>query len=253
MSRPRLIPVLLIKGGGLVKSVRFKGHKYIGDVLNAVKIFSALRADELILLDIEATVNGKTIDTGLVKEIGEEAAMPFSVGGGIATISQIQQLLAAGAEKVVLGSVAAQTPAFVKTAAATFGSSSIAVCIDYKKSLFAGQQVRFGNAKKLRKGSIVDFARLMQKMGAGELILQCVDNDGKMMGYDLQMLKEVSNATTLPLVALGGAGTTADLREAHFEGRASAVAAGSLFVFQNNRRGVLINYPSDKIAIFKNR
>jgi cyclase len=246
MFRPRVIPVLLLKNLGLVKTVGFGQPKYLGDPINAVRLFNDMLADELVFLDIEASRQGRLISLDFVRNVGEEANMPFAVGGGIRKLSDIQKILAAGAEKVVLGSIAIEKPAFIKEAAEEFGSSTIAVCMDVKKSFWGRYQVLSHIASI--KSSLLpgDFALLMQEMGAGELIVQSVDRDGKMQGYDLELLKNISSLLEIPMVALGGAGSTNDLRKAYFEGGASALAAGSLFVYHGPMRGVLISYPGKK-------
>lgn len=243
MFRPRIIPVLLLRNKGLVKSVRFQDHRYIGDPVNAVKIFNDLKADELVFLDIEAAKQRRCISGDFVKMVGEEANMPFSCGGGITTLRQIQDILSAGAEKVVINTQAITIPDFVKDAGEEFGSTSIVVCIDYKKDLLGRYRVYgFGGAKK-SSYSPSDFAKLMETQGAGELILQSVEHDGHMNGYDLEMLKTVTDHVSVPVVALGGAGNTDHLADAVKMAGCNAVAAGSLFVYHGNRKGVLINYP----------
>ena len=243
MFRPRVIPVLLISRNGLVKSRRFKDHKYIGDPLNAVAIFNRLRADELIFLDIDASAEGRLISLELVKSIGEEARVPFAVGGGIRSIDDIQSIIASGAEKVVLGSYAVEDPDFVQRAVDRFGSSTIVVCIDVKSSLIRGRRVVYRNASRVSKYYPVEFAALMTEKGAGEIIIQSVDQDGKMNGYDNALIDDVARSVPIPVVALGGAGSLHHLAEGVGLGHASAVASGSLFVFQSTKRGVLINYP----------
>jgi len=247
MFRPRVIPVLLLKNRGLVKSVQFKNHRYIGDPINAVKIFNDMKADELTFLDITAGAEGRTISYEFVKNVGEEANMPFSVGGGITEISQIREIIACGAEKVVIGSHAALQPNFIKEAADTFGSSTIVVCIDVKKKthLFSEgkEKVYIRNAKKATDFSPEQFALLMQEQGAGEIIIQSVSNDGMMQGYDLLLTERIARAVEIPVVALGGAGSTEDFQQAVAKAHASAVAAGSMFVYHGPRRGILINYP----------
>ncbi len=247
MFRPRVIPVLLLKGAGLVKSVQFGRYKYIGDPINAVRIFNDMQADELVFLDIEATRRGKVISLDFVGNVGEEAQMPFCVGGGITTMEQIRDILAAGAEKVVIGHQAALNPRFIRQAADTFGSSTIAVCMDVKKHWLKGQRVFTLNATSDTPYKPVEFARLMEDMGAGELILQSVDSDGKMLGYDLELISQVASQSTIPVVALGGAGNLVHLQQG-FNSGASALAAGSLFVFHGPNRGVLINYPDKNIV-----
>ena len=243
MFRPRIIPVLLLKDLGLVKSIKFKNYKYIGDPINAVRIFNELKADELVFLDIFATKENRTPSLELIKDIGEEANMPFAVGGGIRNIQHIQDIINAGAEKVVINSYAVENPTFVKEASDVFGASTITVCIDIKKNLFGKQQVCFKNASQTIKKQPVEFAKLMEENGAGELIIQSVDRDGSMQGYDLDLIKEISKAVAIPVVALGGAGSFNHLKEAYNLAYANALAAGSLFVFADTERGVLINYP----------
>lgn len=243
MPRPRIIPVLLLSDGGLVKSVAFKKHRYIGDPINAVRIFNDLKADELVFLDIEATSQNRLISTELVTEIGEESNMPFAVGGGISTIQDIQQIINAGAEKVIIGTAAVHNPDFIRQASETFGSSTICVCIDVKKKFLKGERVYSNAGEKSSNYTSVEFAKLMQEKGAGEIIIQSIEKDGTMEGYDLDLIKAISEAVTIPVVALGGAGSVMDLKDAHQKAFASGSAAGSLFVYQGTKRGVLINYP----------
>lgn len=243
MFRPRIIPVLLLKNTGLVKSVRFKNHKYIGDPINAVKIFNDLKADELVFLDIEASKQKRLISLDFVKNVGEESNMPFAVGGGIKTLEDIKAVINAGAEKVVINTAAAQNPEFIEQASGGFGSSAIVVCIDVKKKLFKGQRAWILSGSRATSYSPLEFARLMEEKGAGEIIIQSIENDGTMSGYDLDLINSVSNAVSIPVVALGGAGKNEDLIKAFKYGCANGLAAGSLFVYQGTQRGVLINYP----------
>ncbi len=243
MFRPRVIPVLLLRDGALVKSVRFKNHRYIGDAVNAVRIFNDLRADELVFLDIDASKAGRCISVDFVRQVGEEADMPFAVGGGICSIEQIGPLIAAGAEKVVLCSQAASNPKFVREACEAFGSSTIVVCMDVRKKLLRGPRVWTLGGSRATRYAPVDFAQLMEAMGAGELVVQSVEQDGTMRGYDIPLIRSVSDSVTIPVIALGGAGGMAHLADAYRSGRATGLAAGSLFVFHGPRRGVLISYP----------
>lgn len=243
MFRPRIIPVLLLRNLGLVKSVGFKNYKYIGDPINAVKIFNDLKADELVFLDILASKEKRAISLDFVLKVGDEANMPFSVGGGIKTIQDIKSILRAGAEKAVINTCAIENPSFISTAAKEFGSSTITVCIDVKKKILGNQQVYIYGGSKSTDLNPVSFAKIMEEKGAGELIINSIDRDGLMEGYDIELIKAISDSVTIPVVALGGAGRLADLNEAVKNGHASAVAAGSLFVFHGPRRAVLINYP----------
>jgi imidazole glycerol-phosphate synthase subunit HisF len=243
MFRPRVIPVLLLKGNGLVKSLRFAKHKYIGDPINAVRIFNELKADELVFLDIRATRENRLVSLDLVRDIGEEASMPFSVGGGIRTLADIKVVINAGAEKVVIGSQAAREPEFVRHASDTFGSSTIVVCVDIKRSYFKGQRVWCVNGTRPTDLAPTEFASMMAENGAGELIVQSIDRDGTMSGYDLELVRAISLSVDVPVIALGGAGKKDDLVAAYRDGRANGLGAGSLFVYKDKKRGVLINYP----------
>lgn len=243
MFRPRIIPVLLLKDEALVKSVQFKNHNYVGDPINAVRIFNDLRADELVFLDIEASRQGRLISLDFVKDVGEEANMPFAVGGGIKTIEDIKSIINAGAEKVIINTSAMIHPNFIREAADYFGSSTIVVCIDVKKKLFKGYQSWSLNGSKSNGLTPIETAKKMEELGVGELIIQSIEKDGTMSGYDIELIKSISEAVSIPVVALGGAGGANDLEKAHNEGFASAVAAGSIFVYQGTKKGVLINYP----------
>ena len=243
MFRPRIIPVLLLKDLALVKSVQFKNYKYIGDPINAVRIFNDLEADELVFLDITASKRKRLISLDFVKAVGEESQMPFCVGGGIRTLEDIKAVIAAGAEKVVVNTWAGREPEFVKAASDEFGSSTIVICIDVKKKLFGGERTWILGGTKATHFSPVDFAKLMEDKGAGELIIQSIKKDGTMEGYDIDLIKRISQAVSIPVVALGGAGRIEDLIDGYRYGFANGLAAGSLFVYHDKRRGVLINYP----------
>ena len=185
MFRPRVIPVLLLKNLNLVKSIQFKNYKYIGDPINAVRIFNNLKVDELVFLDIEASRKNRLISLDIVKKIGEEAYMPFSVGGGIKSIAGIKAIINAGAERVVINTYAAQNPDFIKEASEAFGSSSIVDCIDVKKKIFKGSRTWILGGSRSTAFNPIEFAQLMEKNGAGELIIQSIDRDGTMQGYDI--------------------------------------------------------------------
>ena len=250
MFRPRIIPVLLLKNQALVKSKGFKNFRYIGDPINAVRIFNDLKADELVFLDIEATAEKRMISLEFVKNVGEEASMPFGVGGGIRSIEDIRQIIAAGAEKVIINSYAAENPDFIREASEIFGSSTIVVCIDVKKKSFGGLQTWIKNGSTPTGYSPVDFARLMEEKGAGELIIQSIEKEGMMKGYDINLIQSISKVVTIPVVALGGAGNLDHLRQAYTEGYANGLAAGSIFVYHGPKHGVLITYPDKSEKIF---
>lgn len=251
MYRPRIIPVLLLKNLALVKSTKFKDHKYIGDPINAVRIYNDLKVDELVFLDIEASREKRLISMDFVKNVGEEANMPFAVGGGIRSLEDIRQIISAGAEKVIIGTYAVEYPQFIREASATFGSSTITVCIDVKKKLFGGNVIWTLNGSKSALYKPVEFAQLMQKNGAGELIVQSIDKDGTMSGYDLELVRSISEAVTIPVVALGGAANVNDLKKARSEAFANGLAGGSMFVYQGTKRGVLISYPEKEELVFQ--
>jgi cyclase len=243
MKRVRVIPALLIQKGGLVKSVRFKDHKYVGDPINAVKIFNEKEVDELVVLDISATAEKRPPNIKQVKEIAGEAFMPLGYGGGITRLDEIRELIAAGVEKVILNTSAYTNPALVTEGAKYVGSQSVVVSIDVKKNLFGKYKVYIQNASRKTDADPVAYARQMEQAGAGEILLNSVDRDGTFSGYDTDLIHMVSESVNIPVVAIGGAATVDDLASAVKSG-ASAVSAGSMFVFQRPHRAVLISYPS---------
>lgn len=243
MFRPRVIPVLLLKGYGLVKTVKFKNPVYLGDPINAVKIFNDLNADELVFLDISATKEGRPISKELVKKIGDEAYMPFSVGGGITTVHQIKELLSMGAEKVVLNTSIAKNLDLVQIAAKQFGSQSIIASVDVKKGLFGAFNVYIKSGTYKTSLQVRDYIKAIEGAGAGEILINSIDRDGTFSGYDNDLIRVISDCVSIPVIACGGASSLEDMRNAYLDGGASACAAGSLFVFHGPRRGILINYP----------
>lgn len=244
MYRPRVIPVLLLQNLGLVKTVKFNKPRYIGDPINAVKILNDLKADELVFLDITASKEKRKISLDFVKKVGAEANMPFGVGGGIRTIADIKEIINAGAEKVILNTSAFKNPTFVKEASEEFGSSTIVVSIDVKKRFLKGEQVYIYGGKKATGETPMDYAQKMEELGAGEIIINSIENDGMMNGYDIELIKKISENVTIPTVASCGAGKYSDFSKAINEGYSSAVAAGSMFVYHGPRNAVLINYPT---------
>ena len=246
LKRIRIIPVLLIKGDGLVKSVQFKNHKYVGDPINAVKIFNDKEVDELAILDITASARGKGPDIKKIAEIASEAFMPVSYGGGITTFEQAKQVLKHGIEKVVLNKSAHEKPELITQIANAFGAQSAVVSIDVKKNMWGKYKVFTDNGTKSSGLDPVDFAKRCEEYGAGEILLNSIERDGTYKGYDLQLLQMVGNAVNIPIVACGGAGSLEDFKAAVKEGKASAVSAGSMFVFQRPHNAVLISYPTQK-------
>jgi cyclase len=243
MKRVRIIPALLIQKGGLVKSVRFRNHQYVGDPINTVKIFNEKEVDEIVVLDISATAEKRPPDIAKIREIASEAFMPLGYGGGITTLDEIKMLIASGVEKAILNTAALNNPALIGEGARYVGSQSIVVSIDVKKNLWGKYKVYGRNGSKDTGEDPVAFARRMEEAGAGELLLNSIDRDGTFQGYDTALIAAVSAAVNIPVVALGGAGSTDDLGEAIRAG-ASAASAGSLFVFQRPHRAVLVSYPT---------
>jgi len=244
MALKRIIPCLLLRDDGLVKTVKFKKSTYIGDPINAVKIFNEKEVDELVFLDIDATRDEKEPPYHVIQDIATECFMPFCYGGGIKTIDQIRKIIKSGAEKVAINTAAFLNPALIQEASQIFGSSTIVVSIDYRKNLFGNQMVYINGGRKSTKEDPVSYAIKMEKLGAGELFLNSIDKDGTMLGYDIEMLAKVTEAVSIPVIACGGAGDLNDFDLALNKADASAAAAGSIFVFQGKKRGVLISYPS---------
>lgn len=243
MYRPRVIPVLLLQNKGIVKSVKFKDYRYIGDPINAVRILNDLKADELMFIDILATKENRTISSDFVKNVGEEANMPFSVGGGIRTLEDIKKIIKAGAEKVILNTIAGENPGFVSEAADAFGSSTITVCIDVKKDFWGHEKVWINAGKKSIDSDPVTYAQQMEDSGAGEIIIQSIECDGTMTGYDVTLIKKIADAVSIPVVSLGGAGKWKDLINLNSLVSLNGLAAGSLFIYHGDRHAVLVNYP----------
>jgi len=242
MYRPRIIPVLLLKNKGLVKTQRFENPRYVGDPMNAVKIFNDLHVDELIFLDITATRERRCIAPDLVKEIGDEGNMPFAAGGGICTLLQIEKIIKAGAEKVVLNTAAFEVKNLLSDAAKAFGSSTIVVSMDVKKKFLGSQKVFVKAGTTSTNMAPVEYAKMMEQEGAGELFLTDIQHEGCMEGYNLELIHKISSAVSIPVIAHGGAGNDAHLKAAINEGHASAAAAGSRFVYRGPHHAVLINY-----------
>lgn len=243
MLRTRVIPVLLLMDGGLVKGEAFKNHRYIGDPLNAVRIFNEKEVDELIFLDISATLEGREPDFTLLADIASETFMPFGYGGGISSIETIERLFSLGAEKAVINSAAFFNPSLISQAAKVAGSQSIVVSIDVKKTFFGGYEVYVKNGTVRTKVDPVSYAKKMQDLGAGELVLCSIDREGTGKGYDLELISDVTRAVSIPVVCLGGAGSVQHLAEAKNKTCVSGVAAGDFFVFHGKHKAVLITYP----------
>jgi cyclase len=246
MKIKRIIPCLLLRNNGLVKTIKFKDSIYIGDPINAVRIYNEKEVDELIFLDIDATREKKEPPFGMIRNLAGECFMPFAYGGGIETLSQIEEIIKSGAEKIVINTQAFQKKNFIYDAANRFGSSTIVVSIDVKKRIIGGKTVHISGGRIDTGMNPLEYAKEMEDQGAGEIFINSIDRDGTMEGYDIELIKSISEAVNIPVIACGGAGNLEDLKLAVCKGCASAAAAGSLFVFHGKRRAVLITYPSYK-------
>jgi cyclase len=244
MLRPRFIPCLLIQKKGLVKTVKFGPGKYVGDPINAVKIFNEKHADELIVLDIDASANGAEPDFALIQKLAAECRMPLCYGGGIKTVEHAKRITGLGVEKVAISSAALADPQLITAIAREIGSQSVVVVLDVKKSLFGRYEVYTHNGKKGTGRSPVELAREAQQLGAGEIVINSIDQDGQMKGYDLDLAAKVREAVGVPMSVLGGAGSLDDIGKLLRRCGVVGASAGSLFVFKGSLRAVLINYPS---------
>ena len=250
-NRPRIIPALLIDNQDLVKTVQFSNPTYLGDPVNAVKIFNIKGIDELSILDISATKINKEPDFELLKDITSQAFMPLSYGGGVKNMEQIKKLFSIGFEKVVVNSAFYDNPELIREAAEYAGSQSIVVSIDVKKIKGQYKVVTY-DGKKILDINPVDYAKKAEEFGAGEIFLNSIDNDGIMLGYDIELVKSVAEAVNIPVIACGGAGGIADLKEVLQDGKAHAAAGGSMFVYYGKLKAVLITAPSEKELIEAN-
>ena len=253
MLRPRIIPSLLIHENGLVKTVNFKNPKYVGDPINAVKIFNEKAVDELAIFDIDATVLGKEPNYSLIERLASQSMMPLCYGGGVKTIEQAQRIFSLGIEKIALSSSVIQNPKLITDISERVGSQSVIVVLDIKKKLLGGYEVYTHNGKKATGINPFKFVEEAQKLGAGEIVINSIDKDGVMKGYDLDLIGKVREKITLPMTVLGGAGSLSDIEKVIETHGVIGVAAGSLFVFKGPYKAVLINYPTqlEKNKIFK--
>lgn len=244
MLRPRIIPSLLLQNNGLVKTVNFKNPKYVGDPINAVKIFNEKEVDELAIFDIDATAKGLEPNYNLIERIANQSRMPLCYGGGVKTIEQAQKIFGLGIEKIALSSAVIQNPELITQIADRVGAQSIIVVLDVKKKLFGGYEVYTHNGKKSTGINPFDFVKKAQQLGAGEIIINSIDQDGVMKGYDMALIDKVREQISLPLTVLGGAGSLSDIEKVIQKHKIIGVAAGSLFVFKGVYKAVLINYPT---------
>jgi len=244
MLRPRIIPCLLVRDKGLVKTVQFKEHKYIGDPINAVRIFNEKESDELMVIDIDATRDNREPDYKMIENLAAECRMPLCYGGGVKTVEQAQRIFSLGVEKIAISSAAVSNPGLVADIARRVGSQSVVVVLDVKKKLFGGYELYTHNGKKATGKSPFEFAARMEELGAGEIVVNSIDQDGMMKGYDMNLVEKIRKSITLPLTVLGGAGSLADIGKLISGYGVIGAAAGSLFVFKGIYKAVLINYPN---------
>jgi cyclase len=253
MHRIRVIPTLLLDNDGLYKTTKFKNPTYVGDPINAVRIFNNKSVDELILLDFSATNDGRNPNFENIKEIVSEAFMPIGYGGGIQSVAHIEKLFKIGIEKVIVNSAAFTSEQILKDAIKIFGSQSIVVSIDYKKDLF-GKNVIYTNGGKVKqKIALLPACKYFQEIGIGEIMINSIDREGVMNGYDLETISKISNELLIPVIASGGAGNITHLVDG-FRAGASALAAGSMFIFQGIHKAVLLSYiTSDEIMNYNTK
>ena len=244
MLRSRITPCLLVHKKGLVKTVEFGNPKYVGDPINAVKIFNEKEVDELIVIDIDATVEGRGPDFNLIKNLAIECRMPFCYGGGITTVDQAKKIISLGVEKVAISSAALNNPQLLKEIGNAIGKQSIVVVLDVKKKgLFGNYELYTHNGKKSSKYKLKEYLTILNEIGIGEIVVNSIDEDGKMKGYDFKLFDIVRDLTSMPMTILGGAGSLDDIKIAIERYKTIGVSAGSLFVFKGKYKAVLINYP----------
>ncbi|HHQ4711027.1 AglZ/HisF2 family acetamidino modification protein [Aeromonas veronii] len=244
MLKKRVIPVLLMQDGGLVKGEKFKKHKYVGDPINAVRIFNEKEVDELAFIDISVGIDGRELDYALIEDMASEAFMPIAYGGGIQRIGQVEKLFRLGVEKVIVNSAFHNTPNLIKECSQIAGSQSIVVAIDVRKSLLGRYEVYTHNGTKKTGINPVEYAKKAQLYGAGEILLTAIDREGVGQGVDLELIQQVTTAVDIPLIAQGGVGNLDHIKQAVKSAGASAVAAGSFFTFHGKHRAVLLTYPA---------
>ena len=244
MLRPRIIPSLLIKDKGLVKTVNFKNPKYVGDPINAVRIFNEKEVDELAIFDIDATLLNNEPDYSLIERLANQSMMPLCYGGGVKTVEQAQRIFSLGIEKIALSSAVIINPDLISQISDRVGSQSVIVVLDVKKKLFGGYEVYINSGAKATGINPFKFVEQAQRLGAGEIVINSIDRDGLMNGYDMDLIRKVRDKVTLPMTVLGGAGSLDDIKKVIDEHGVIGVAAGSLFVFKGPYKAVLINYPN---------
>ncbi len=247
MLRSRITPCLLVHKKGLVKTVAFENPKYVGDPINAVKIFNEKEVDELFVIDIDATVEDRGPDFNLIKNLAVECRMPFCYGGGITSVEQARKIISLGVEKIAISSAAIDNPELLKEIRDAIGSQSVVVVLDVKKKgIFGNYEIYTHNGKKSTTYKLKDYLTTLNEIGIGEIVVNSIDEDGKMKGYDFKLFDFVRDLTNMPMTILGGAGSLEDISNAIRRYKTIGVAAGSLFVFKGKYKAVLINYPDRK-------
>jgi cyclase len=245
MLRPRIIPSLLIHKGGLVKTINFRNPKYVGDPINAVRIFNEKQVDEMFIADIDTTIEAKVPNYNVIADIASECRMPLCYAGGVTNCTQVEKIISLGVEKVGISSAAISRPQLISEAAKSVGSQSVVVILDVKKTVLQGGYEIFTHGGRFATGiKLVDFVKIAQSMGAGEIIINDIDQDGLMQGYNLDLIDRVYDVINLPLTVLGGAGNHSDLQKLFARYGLIGAAAGSLFVFRGKFRAVLLQYPT---------
>lgn len=243
MLKARVMPCLLLRGEGLVKTVKFKEFTYVGDPINAVRIYNDMEVDELVFLDITATTDTREPNFKLIEEIAGECFMPLAYGGGVRNVEQMHRLFSIGVEKVIVNTAAFENPGLVTEAASLFGRQAVVVSIDAKRSFLGKYEVVVADGKRRTGVDPVEYARRAEVVGAGEILLTAIDRDGTWDGYDVELTREISDAVNIPVIASGGAGSINDIGRVVKEGHSSAAAIGSMAVFQGKGLGVLIKFP----------
>ncbi|MBN9300151.1 MAG: imidazole glycerol phosphate synthase subunit HisF [Filimonas sp.] len=253
MLRPRIIPSLLIHDNGLVKTVQFKSPKYVGDPINAVKIFNEKAVDELAVFDIDATINRREPNYNLIERLANQSRMPLCYGGGVKNVEQAQRIFGLGIEKIAFSSAICDNPNIIPLVADRVGTQSVIAVLDVKKKMFGGYEIYINNGKKATGLNPIEFAAKLEKLGAGEIVINSIDHDGMMNGFDMNLIDKIRESISIPLTVLGGAGSLVDIGKVIEKHGVIGIAAGSLFVFKGVYKAVLINYPNrdEKDALIK--
>jgi cyclase len=246
MLKTRIIPALLLREDALVKTIKFSKPGYIGDPINTVRIFNELEVDELVFLDIEATIKSKKPNLQILREIANECFMPLAYGGGLNNFDTACEIFGIGFEKVILNSACHTHPGIVGQIARHYGNQAVVASVDVKKNFWGGYEVWTHSGSKNSKKNPIEWCKQLEQMGAGEILLTSIDKEGTWMGFDVDITRKVSDAVSIPVIAHGGGGDVGDIGKVVHEGKASAVALGSMVVYQQKGLGVLVNFPDRK-------